>query len=167
VADDKWGRAKTMTPKCALLLGVVLLLPIPARAQSLVTFGQNDNTLQVRIDGKTFASYVWQDRAVRRPYLAQVHAPNGKQVTRTRPSRVRTPPTTSPCTPASGSPSATWGGADFWRTKGTVQHVEFVDKPKATKDGGTFAVRNRYTSGEKTTCEELCRSASPCDRAGT
>ena len=42
------------------------------------------------------------------------------------------------------------GGADFWRTKGAVQHVGFVGKPEATRDGGTFAVRNRYRAAGTT-----------------
>jgi hypothetical protein len=147
-----------MTTQSVLLLGVALLLPASARAQSPVAFDRKDGALQITIGGKPFASYVWEDRDVRRPYFAHLRAPGGAQVTRNHP-------------PVAGKDSADhatmhpglWlafgdlGGADFWRNKGTVEQIEFVGKPKATKEGGTFAVRNRYTAGEKIVCEEVCR----------
>jgi Family of unknown function (DUF6807) len=129
-----------------------------ARAQSPVTFDLKDTRLQIQISGKPFATYVWQDRNVLRPYLAHVHAPNGKQVTRNHP-----PVEGKDATDHDAMHPGLWlafgdlGGADFWRNKGTVRHVEFVEKPKATRDGGGFAVRNRYLSGQKTLCEEVCR----------
>src|SRR5262245_17560054 len=141
-----------------LLLGVALLLPAQARAQSPVTFDQKDSSLQIHIGGKPFATYVWQDRNVLRPYFAHVHAPNGKQVTRNHP-----PVKGKDAIDHAAMHPGLWlafgdlGGADFWRNKGTVAHVEFVEKPKATKDGGTFTVRNRYTASGKTVCEEVCR----------
>jgi hypothetical protein len=143
-----------------LLLGVTLLLPASAVAQPPVAFDRKDGSLHIAIGGKPFASYVWEDRAVRRPYFAHLRAPNGTQVTRNNP-------------PVAGKDAADhatmhpglWlafgdlGGADFWRNKGTVEHTEFVAKPEATKEGGTFAVRNRYKAGERTVCEEVCRIA--------
>lgn len=147
-----------MNTKVVLLLAVAIMLPGIARAQSPGSFEQKATSLQIQIGGKPFASYVWQDRSVLLPYFAHVHAPNGNQVTRNHP-------------PVEGKDAADhaamhpglWlafgdlGGADFWRNKGTVKHVEFVEKPKATKDGGRFVVKNRYVAGEKTVCEEVCR----------
>jgi hypothetical protein len=141
-----------------LLLGLAFLLSGPVRAQDRVSFDQKDDRLHIQIDGKPFATYVWEDSKIRRPYFAPLHAPNGAQVTRNHP-------------PVAGKDAADhdtmhpglWlafgdlGGADFWRNKGTVAHVEFIEKPKATKTGGSFAVRNRYSSGGKTVCEEVCR----------
>lgn len=149
-----------MRVRSGLFLGLVLVLPTPGRAQSPVTFDQKADRLDIQIDGKPFATYVWEDRTIRRPYFAHLHAPNGKQVTRNHP-----PVAGKDATDHDTMHPGLWlafgdlGGADFWRNKGTVAHVEFVEKPKATKDGGTFAVRNRYTAGEKTVCEEVCRIA--------
>ncbi len=146
-----------MNAEVVLLLTVAMLLPGIARAESPVTFGQKDGHLQIQIDGKPFASYVWQDRNVLRPYFAHVHAPNGKQVTRNHP-----PVEGKDATDHGTMHPGLWlafgdlGGTDFWRNKGKVQHVEFVEKPKATKDGGSFALKNRYVAGEKTVCEEVC-----------
>src|SRR5687768_11021595 len=50
-----------------------------------VSIERNDVSLQIRIDGRPLATYVWNDAVVRRPYFAHLHAPNGKQVSRTHP----------------------------------------------------------------------------------
>lgn len=43
-----------MNAKVVPLLAVALLLPVPARAQSPVTFDLKDASLQIQIDGKPF-----------------------------------------------------------------------------------------------------------------
>ena len=48
-------------------------------------------------------------------------------------------------------------GADFWRNKATVKHVEFVEAPAADATGGGFAVKNAYVSKDQPICEEVCR----------
>ncbi|HVK08434.1 MAG TPA: DUF6807 family protein [Gemmataceae bacterium] len=149
-----------MNPKVLLLLGVASLLPVPARAESPVAFDLKDDGLRVRIGGQPFATYVWRDRTVRRPYFAHVHAPDGRPVTRTHP-----PVEGTDATDHAAMHPGLWlafgdvSGADFWRNKGTVEHVEFVERPQTTREGGGFAVRNRYTAGGKTICEEVCRIA--------
>lgn len=147
-----------MNAKVVLLLALAMLLPGIARAESAVTFDSKDGHLQIQIGGKPFASYVWEDRNVLRPYFAHLHAPNGKRVTRNHP-----PVEGKDATDHAAMHPGLWlafgdlGGADFWRNKATVKHVEFVEKPKTTKDGGSFAVKNRYVSGDRTICEEVCR----------
>jgi hypothetical protein len=149
------------------VLFLVLALPTLVRAQSPVAFEQKDGQLLIQIDGKPFATYVWEDRAIRRPYFAHVRAPNGAQVTRTHPPVAGTDATDHDTMhPGLWLAFGDLGGADFWRNKGTVTHVEFVEKPKATKDGGTFAVRNRYTANDKTVCEEVCRIEITAHKAG-
>lgn len=156
-----------MNTRRVLLLALVVLFPAAVRAQSPVTFDQKADRLHIQIDGKQFATYVWEDGKVRRPYFAHVHAPNGVQVTRNRP-----PVAGKDATDHDTMHPGLWlafgdvAGADFWRNKGTVAHAEFVEKPKATKTGGTFAVRNRYTVGEKTVCEEVCRITITVRKAG-
>ncbi len=140
-----------------LLLSLAFVLPASARAQSQVTFAQKETSLAIQIDGKPFATYVWEDTKVRRPYFMHLHAPNGKQVTRNHPPVVGDATDHDTMHPGLWLAFGELAGSDFWRNKGTVAHVEFVEKPKATKDGGTFAVRNRYTAHGKSLCEEVCR----------
>jgi hypothetical protein len=147
-----------MVARGVLLFALALAVPAPAGAEPPVAFDQKDGRLQIQIDGKPFATYVWKDDKVRRPYFTHLHAPNGVRVTRTHPPVAGTDLTDhADMHPGLWLAFGDLGGVDFWRNKGTVEHVAFVEKPTATKDGGTFAVRNRYKAGDKTVCEEVCR----------
>jgi hypothetical protein len=136
-----------------MIATIALLLTAPP-----VAFEQNESSLRIAIDGKPFATYVWQDRNILRPYFAHVHAPDGKPVTRNHP-----PVEGKDATDHANMHPGIWlafgdlGGSDFWRNKGSVQHVEFVEKPKVSNNGGSFSVKNRYVAGRKTVCEEVCR----------
>jgi hypothetical protein len=147
-----------MNQRVVVFLGLAALLPAVAQAQSPVSFDQKEGSLQIKIDGKPFATYVWEDRDVKRPYFTRLHAPDGKQVTRNHPP-VKGTDTTDHGTmhPGLWLAFGDLAGADFWRNKAAVKHAGFVEKPTTTKDGGGFAARNRYLSGDKTVCEEVCR----------
>ncbi|MFO0878337.1 MAG: DUF6807 family protein [Gemmataceae bacterium] len=143
----------------AVLVALLLILNAAGgRADSKVTFERSDAQLRITVGGKPLATYVWRDPAIARPYFAQVHAPNGRQVTRNHP-----PVPGKDATDHATMHPGVWlafgdlGGADFWRNKGRVEHVEFVEPPTATREGGRFSVRNRYRVGDKTLCEEVCR----------
>ncbi|HVK10202.1 MAG TPA: DUF6807 family protein [Gemmataceae bacterium] len=153
-----------MTLRWVLLLAFTAVAT--AHAQP-VAFDQADGSLRIRIGDKPFATYVWNDPAIKRPYFAHVHAPNGKPVTRTHPPvKGKDAVDHADMHPGLWLAFGDLGGADFWRNKGTVQHAGFVEKPNATRDGGTFAVRNRYVVGDKTVCEEVCRIAVRPTAAG-
>jgi hypothetical protein len=153
----------------AILVLVCLHLgSVAARGDDAVSFVPAADSLQINVGGRPFATYVFRDEKIRRPYLAHVRAPGGMQVTRNHP-----PVAGKDATDHDTMHPGIWlafgdlAGADFWRNKGTVEHVEFVEKPAAEGEGGRFAVRNRYTSGDKTICEEVCRIAIQPRPAGT
>jgi hypothetical protein len=151
-------RMRPMNTKSLLLLAVTWILMGSAWGESLVSFEQREGSLQIHVDGKPLATYVWQDRDVMRPYFAHVHAPNGEQVTRNHPPVVGLDATDhANMHPGLWLAFGDLSGEDFWRNKGRVDHVEFIEKPKATEQGGTFTVRNRYVASEKIICEEICR----------
>jgi hypothetical protein len=146
-----------------LLLTSALIVAVSARGasgDSRVSFERREGQLDIRIDGRPFARYVWSDPKILRPYFADLRAPNGTQVTRNNP----------PIAGQDADDHATmhpglWlgfgdlSGADFWRNKGRVEQLEFVAAPVADENGGTFAVRNRYFAGDNPVCDELCRVA--------
>ena len=147
-----------MRARCVLPIALALGLPAPAGAEPPVAFDQKDGRLLIRIDGRPFATYVWKDGTVRRPYFAHLHAPNGVRVTRTHPPVAGTDPADhADMHPGLWLAFGDLGGADFWRNKGAVEHAGFVREPKVTNDGGMFAARNRYKAGDRTVCEEVCR----------
>lgn len=138
------------------LMAVLFALPM-ARAEGPVSFARHPDHVQINIGEKPFASYVFRDEAILRPYLAHVRAPDGTQVTRNH------PPVEGDATDHETMHPGIWlafgdlSGADFWRNKGVVKHVEFVEQPTTSADGGTFTVHNRYVSDGRTLCEERCR----------
>jgi hypothetical protein len=54
-------------------------------ADSPVTFVRGESRLLIKINGSDFATYVWSDPTVKRPYFAHIHTTKGVQVTRTFP----------------------------------------------------------------------------------
>src|SRR5262245_19846973 len=50
-----------MNLRTTLLLGLVLIVPTSVQAQSPVAFEQKTDRLHIQIDGKPFATYVWED----------------------------------------------------------------------------------------------------------
>ena len=144
-------------PRC-LSAALLLALACSANAGTPIQFAQKPNALEITRDGKPFASYVLRDEQVLRPYFAHVHAPGGIQVTRTHP-----PVAGKDVTDHATMHPGIWlafgdlRGADFWRNRGVVKHISFVDLPKSDKDGATFTALNRYEAGGKTICEERRR----------
>jgi hypothetical protein len=133
----------------------ILVVAGGANAGPPVSIAEKANSLEIAREGKPFASYVFRDEQVLRPYLARVHAPNGVQVTRTHP-----PVTGKDATDHATMHPGVWlafgdmSSADFWRNRGTVKHVRFVDPPKSDRNGASFTALNRYEAGGKTICEE-------------
>jgi hypothetical protein len=134
------------------------LAAAPAIAESAFRFDERDGRLGITSGGKPLATYVWRDDEIKRPYLAHVRTPGGIQVTRNHP-----PVEGRDATDHADMHPGLWlgfgdiSGADFWRNKGAVKHVEFVESPRTDSSGGGFAVKNAYLSGDRTICEELCR----------
>lgn len=146
---------------------LVMAVAAPVRAQpAKVTFEQNETTLGIQIGGKPFATYVWGDPKVKRPFFMHLRAPDGTQVTRNHPPKAGDAADHDTMHPGLWLAFGDLAGADFWRNKGTVAHVDFVEKPTATKDGGTFAVRNRYSANGKAVCDEVCRVTISAGPAG-
>ncbi|HNT87246.1 MAG TPA: PmoA family protein, partial [Candidatus Hydrogenedentes bacterium] len=137
-------------------------LPAVAREDSPgITFHEVRGNLDILVHGKPFATYVYEDPEIPRPYFCRVMAPNGVQVTRNQPPDPAQDegnldhPTFHP---------GIWlafgdlGGADFWRNKARVRHVRFDQAPR---DGavGTFAVVNAYETLDtppRLIAEEIC-----------
>lgn len=145
-----------------LISAIALALLVQAQAKSQppsgLSFETFDGKLAITAAGKPLATYVWADPAITRPYFHSLHAPGGPQVTRNHP-----PIAGKDATDHDTFHPGLWmsfgdlSGADFWRNRARVEHVEFVDKPRTTPDGGTFTVKNRYLDGSRVICEEICR----------
>lgn len=143
------------------VLAIIVLAAASATADApVVGFKSGPGKVDITIGGKPFATYVYEDAEIVRPYFAHVRAPGGTQVTRNHPPVEGKDPTDH----ATYHPGVwlTFGdisGNDYWRLKAETTHERFVRKPKGGPGKGTFTVENRYLSedGSKTVCVETCR----------
>ncbi len=139
--------------------GLYAAVPEP---QFTVDFNVGGGRVEILAGGEHFATYVYADPEIPRPYFCRVAAPGGIQVTRNHPPH--------PIEDAKNDDHATFhpglwlafgdlGGADFWRNKARVRHVHFEDSPQSG-DVGTFTVKNVYETPEsppRIICTETCR----------
>lgn len=125
---------------------------------SPVSFERGPDRLAIRVDGRPFAVYIWNDPAIRRPFFAHVRSPGGVPITRNHP-----PIEGRDATDHATMHPGVWlafgdiNGTDFWRNVGVVEQAGFVEEPRLDPDGGRFAVRNRYLADGRLVCEELRR----------
>jgi hypothetical protein len=148
-----------ITWKAFCCLAAAFFLVAPARAENSPRVETHNlaGKVEITVGGKPFATYVYADPKITRPYFAHVRAPNGTQVTRNHPpvpgqDKMDHPEFHPGIWMAFGDISSN----DYWRLKAPVEHVEFVTDSK----DDTFAVRNRYVSAAdpgEVMCEELCR----------
>ncbi|MDQ8199405.1 PmoA family protein [Pelagicoccus enzymogenes] len=125
-----------------------------------VSFERVPEGLAIRIDGDLFGIYSKPSDEIPRPFLSQVSAPNGVQVTRNHP----------PLEGIDSMDHATFhpglwlsfagiNGNDYWRLKKRMEHGGFVGKPTVREGVGMFSVRNHYLEtlekGGKRIAEEL------------
>jgi putative membrane-bound dehydrogenase-like protein len=131
---------------------------IPAAAMSPVaSIAGNEAGFEWRLEsdrlaitrhGQPVAAYVFADSAIRRPYLENLRAPSGRQLTRNNPVR-----DTDASDHATMHPGVWLGfgdinGQDFWRNKGTIQHRGFSRAP-ALRDGVfSFATENQLVAAD-------------------
>ena len=130
--------------------------------EPLVAFEHKPSKLLITIGGEPFASYVYENSKIPRPYFAHVKTPSGVQVSRNHP-------------PIEGKDSMdhdtyhpgiwlTFAGInknDYWRLKKKTEHEMFIGKAQGGAGRGTFAVGNYYLDSKDSTgnriAHEICR----------
>ena len=126
-----------------------------------ISFVKQQGKVQLCIDGKSVATYVYDDPNISRPYFAKVCSPGRIQVTRNLPpiagqDRMDHPEFHPGIWLAFGDLS----GNDYWRLKSRVVHIAFHEAPHVADGVGAFAVENHYLDTAdpgQIMCRELCR----------
>lgn len=122
-----------------------------------VSFQQGDGSLQIAIGGQPIAEYVLSDDKILRPYFRHLRTLSGVLVTRNHP-----PVKGQDLDDHSAMHPGLWlafgdlDGADFWRNKGRVRQLRFIEQPKIKSGGGSFVVENVYEADGRTFCTETC-----------
>ena len=130
-----------------LLRGIVLLLAssVCLAADSTVGFKFVPGQLQITIDGKEFATYVFSHPKVARPFFASVKSPAGIQATRNFPPVQGVDDVDHDTLhPGIWHSFGDISGRDYWRNKCKTEHELFSEAPQGGPGKGTFTVRNYY-----------------------
>lgn len=144
----------------AMLSGLSLTMAADGPA---VSFSQSAGELQISIGGEAFATYVYNDSTIPRPYFAHVQAPGGIQATRHQPPIAGQDLVDHPTFhPGIWLAFGDLNGADDWRLAAPVKHVSFVKPPEGTAGGGSFEVINRYVQSAPSS-EPICDERFHCD----
>ncbi len=129
-----WTVARLVLVSCLLWWPMTLAAQQPkvlSDASSMWQFQMHPKHVQILLKGETVAQFVFQDQSIRRPYFANLKLPGGVQVTRNHP-----PIAGVDATDHDTMHPGVWlgfgdvSGVDFWRNKGSMEHLRFVDEPK-------------------------------------
>jgi hypothetical protein len=127
--------------------GLYLLQGSSALAQFRVE--EAADRLTISHDGKPVGEFVFHDEKIRRPFFANLYAPNGARVTRPNP-------------PVAGADAVDhdtmhpgiWlafgdlNGQDFWRNKGTIEHIKFSSAPQVSEKQVRFSTQSRVVGSD-------------------
>jgi hypothetical protein len=125
---------------------------------------------QISIDGRPFASYVFDDPVITRPHFANVHGPGGVRATRRQPPQPGKDLVDHPAFhPGIWLAFGDIGGADTWRLKAPVVHPVVTAAPAPGPGPLKFAVRFSYrdpADPQQEICEEKSRFEIHVTEAG-
>jgi len=117
-------------------------------------FEKKDDRVTIRMDGLAAAEFVFRDARIHRPYFANVRARSGARVTRNHP-----PIPGQDAVDHDTMHPGVWlafgdiSGVDYWRNKGRMVHVRFVEEPGVRGGILRFATESRL---ENIAGERLC-----------
>jgi hypothetical protein len=132
-----------------------------------VEFKKQSGRVEITVGGKPFATYVYADPKISRPYFAHVHASNGTQVTRNHPLVAGQDKMDHPeFHPGIWLAFGDISGNDYWRLKARVKQ----SKLKLNADAGELSADNQYFAANnlpEVVCDENCRFQILPTKAGT
>jgi len=145
-----FSAARAVLVSCLLCWSLTLSAEqpqMPSDASSMWQFQMHPDRLQIVLKGETVAQFIFQDQNIRRPYFANLKLPGGVQVTRNHP-----PIEGVDATDHDTMHPGLWlgfgdiSGVDFWRNKGSMEHLRFVDEPKIQNGRLLFATECRFVN---------------------
>ncbi len=127
-----------------------------AADEAAVSFETRPQGLQIRVGTRPIATYRFEDGSIIRPFFEHVQAPDGMQVTRNHPPVAGKDIADHPAFhPGVWMAFGDLNGADSWRNKDRIRHVEFVEGPQGGPGRGTFAVKNHHEAKGRAIAEEV------------
>lgn len=144
-----------MRARVGVVVALVSFAGVVFADEPVVRFERAESEVRILVGNKPFARYVFRDAKILRPYFTDVHAPDGKPVTRHHPPREGVDATDHDrMHPGIWIAFGDLNGADFWRNKARVEHVGFAGPLRAAPNRNSFTVVNRYMDGDTAICAE-------------
>jgi len=112
---------------------------------------ESPGRLGIRRDGRPLAEFVYQDDRILRPHFANLHALDGTRVTRNQP-----PVAGQDATDHDTMHPGLWlgfgdiNGTDFWRNRGRIEHVRFIESPSVRQGALGFATESQLRGPDGT-----------------
>ena len=145
----------SMKPLLILLAGLNLVTAASGLAADALSpasgwaFEDREGGLALRLDGQQVAEFVYRDAKVLRPFFANLRAPGGVAVTRNHPPIAGTDATDHDTMhPGVWLAFGDINGQDFWRNKGRIEHVRFIQPPSAAGRRLTFITECRLLAAD-------------------
>lgn len=123
--------------------------PVSEAAPPVFECESKPDRLVITHAGRPVGDYVFRDPKILRPYFANVHTPNGTKVTRNSP-----PVPGKDATDHETMHPGVWigfgelSGHDFWRNKGRIEHVRFLEPPMSVHDRLEFATESHLLAAD-------------------
>ena len=113
--------------------------------------------LAITRGGQPVADYFFKHPKVPRPFFSTLRAPDGTQLTRNFPPQPGDAQDHDTLHPGLWMAFGDLNGVDFWRNKGRIEHVRFIEEPRVADGVLTFAVEEKYLAPDG---KEVCRGVN-------
>lgn len=153
------NEGKASMPRLYLLGGIACWLSgIAAFAGQRVQFQEAPGEIAIKVGSTPFATFVYRDEVILRPYFKDVMSPAGRRVTRHHPPKEGVDRMDhATMHPGLWLAFGDLGGADFWRNRARVVHESILSRPSADAHCGTFSIRHRYQAVDGALAQETLR----------
>lgn len=128
-----------------------------------LSFTRRDGAVEIAVGGKPFATYVYKDDAISRPYFAHLRAPGEIQVTRNHPPvKGEDSPDHDTFHPGLWMSFGDINGSDYWRLAAPVRVASFATKSDDDPGSGNITARFDYLD-QKDPKHVVCHEDFVCD----
>ena len=131
------------TPLRILMRCLCFVTLSPGLLQAQFTFHQRDGEMDIKLDDKPVATYVWNDPNTTRPYFKHIRTTDGIQVSRNLPLQASDYQDHETYHPGIWWGLGDVGQNDYWRMKAKIVGGDFVTGPTGGRQRATFAVKNK------------------------
>ena len=140
------------------LTGIACAIATGPQAIAQFAFHQQDGHMDITLDDKPIATYVWKDEQTTRPYFKHLTTLDGIQVSRNHPPQAKDYQDHETYHPGIWWGFGDVGTNDYWRMKAKIIGGEFVTGPTGGRERATFAVKNRFleNGSDNVFVEQIC-----------